>query len=226
MVELMGDSLLSVLLYVLYKALASEEVVNFFQGEKLDSKQLGGLKLMLVSANVLLNRAKTQLEQPHVKTWIERLRQVLHEVERVMKENNTEAMPLKQGKGESRSKAWKCLNFSPTLFSPLNDTVKSEMEDILCTLQLLLDQREFFYLAEVEPKLPSGSFWYTTEGVSGMVCKFDEQIYRDLLTLLPANIDYVALRNDDDDSATTWNDVNGLSFSSGQISFFSDDVED
>ncbi|PON86697.1 hypothetical protein TorRG33x02_175290 [Trema orientale] len=211
----MDDSLLTLLLNVLYKRLASQEVVSFFRGEKFNPKRLNELKLMLVSANALLKYAKYQFTEPNVKTWLERLEQVLNEVERMIDENNTEALPLNLEKGESRSKASMCLNSSPALFSPCNSGVKSEIEEILGTLQDLLDQRVYLYLKDVEPKLQHGYFWYAIEGRYGMVYKLREEMFLDHLKVFASRMYDVAHGDDDDDSGPTWNDVHELSFASG-----------
>ena len=155
MAELVGGALLSGFLSVLFDRLASKEVLNFFRGKKLIPKLLKDLETTLLSADVLLNDAEEkQLRQANVKKWLEELKEVLYEADRVTDKINTEVLRLKMEKGESRSKACKCLNFMPKMFSPFDHAVKSEIEDILSILKVLLDQTEFLDLKKVDPKTP------------------------------------------------------------------------
>ncbi|PON33385.1 NB-ARC domain, LRR domain containing protein, partial [Parasponia andersonii] len=155
--ELVGGALLSGFMNILFERLASQEVLDFFQEKQLFAKLLNELKITLLSADVLLNDAEQkQLREPNVKKWLEELKEVLYEADHVMDKINTEALRLKLENGESGSKlACKCFNFFPTLFSPFDNAVKSEIEDILGRLNLLLGQTEFLGLKKIDQKAPS-----------------------------------------------------------------------
>ena len=158
MVDL-GGALLSSFINVLLDRLASKEVLNFFGGKKLIPKLLKDLEAMLLSVNGLLNDAEEkQLRDPNVKKWLDELKEVLYEAERVMEKINNEALRLKLEEGESVSEASKFLNFIPTLFSPFDNAVNSEIEDILSTLKHLLDQTDVLGLQRVNQKTPSYSY--------------------------------------------------------------------
>ncbi|PON43430.1 hypothetical protein PanWU01x14_273690 [Parasponia andersonii] len=107
MADLMvGGALLSGLLNVLFDRMASQEVLDFFRGKKLVPKLLEELKITLLSAGVLLNDAEEkQLREPNVKKWLDELKEVLYEADRVVDKINTEALRLKQEKGDSGSEA-------------------------------------------------------------------------------------------------------------------------
>ncbi|PON86696.1 hypothetical protein TorRG33x02_175280 [Trema orientale] len=212
----MSGSLLSVLLEVLSDMLAFQYgVLGSLKFNHMPAKY--ELKLMLVSANKLLNYAKNQLKEPNGKAWLERLEQVLQEVDCLMNENNTQALSRKAPKHNYK--------FSRTQFTPINNTLEFKIKEMGGRLELLLRQREFLSLKLVDPKLPSGCHWYTIEGRFGLVYKLGEHML-DYLEGLASNIDDVAHSGDDDDSAPTWNNINRSNFSSDRISFFSDDIED
>ena len=156
MAQMVGGALLSGFLNVLFDRLTSKEVLNFFHGKKLIPKLLKDLETTLLSADVLLNDAEEkQLRQPSVKKWLDELKEVLYEADRVIDKIDTEALCLKLEKCESGSKACKSLNFFPTMFSPFDHAIKSEIEEILSRLKVLLDQTEFLGLKKVDQKAPA-----------------------------------------------------------------------
>ena len=151
-----GGALLSGFLNVLFDRLASKEVLDFFQGKKLISKLLNELEIKLLSANVLLNDAEEkQLRDPNVKKWLDELKEVVYKADHLMDKINTEALRVKLEDGESRSKASKLFNFVPKLFSPFDNAIKSEIEEILGTLEHLLRQTDLLGLNRVDKKTPS-----------------------------------------------------------------------
>ncbi|PON33383.1 NB-ARC domain, LRR domain containing protein [Parasponia andersonii] len=152
----LGGALLSSFLNVLFDRMASQEVLNFFQRKKLIRKLLKELETTLLSADVLLNDAEEkQLREPNVKKWLDELKQVLYEADHVTDKINTEALRLKLERGESGSKSSKFLNFVPAMFSPFDNAVKSEIEEILVRLRYLLAQTEFLGLKKVDRRRPS-----------------------------------------------------------------------
>ncbi|PON86707.1 NB-ARC domain, LRR domain containing protein [Trema orientale] len=83
--------------------------------------------------------------------------------------------------------------------------------------------------------LPSVLFWYKVDGRRYILFKLGEPELLDHLQGLDSNINVVAQHDvrlsfyysdDEEDSASIWNDVNRFSFSSDRVSFFSDDIED
>ncbi|GMN47290.1 hypothetical protein TIFTF001_016452 [Ficus carica] len=149
MAELVGGALLSGFLNTLFDRLASVDVINFFQRKKLISKLFSELKITLLSANVLLNDAEEkQLNDRNMKKWLDELKEVIYEADRVMDYVDYEALRGRFEGGESRSKASKFLNFVPTMFGAFDNRVKFDIEDILSRLKLLLDQKDVLGLRE------------------------------------------------------------------------------
>ncbi|GMN37867.1 hypothetical protein TIFTF001_042707 [Ficus carica] len=154
MAELVGGALLSGFLNVLFDRMATQEVLSFLQAKKVLSKLLDELKIRLLSANKLLNHAEVkQLTDENVKKWLDELKEVLYEADYVIDKINTEALRRRvENDGQSGSKASKFLSSISSFFSAFENTVKSEIEEILGRLKLLLAQNEVLGLKESDQK--------------------------------------------------------------------------
>ncbi|XP_024021208.1 putative disease resistance RPP13-like protein 1 [Morus notabilis] len=154
MAELVGSALLSGFFNVLLDRMATQEVLNFFRGKKVLAKLLDELKIRLLSANKLMNDAEVkQLTDENVKKWLDDLKQVLYEADHAMDEINTEALRRKVEAGDqSGSRASKFINSISTFFGAFENTVRSEIEDILSRLKSLSDQALFLGLKEGDQK--------------------------------------------------------------------------
>ncbi|XP_030510881.2 putative disease resistance RPP13-like protein 1 [Cannabis sativa] len=152
-----GGALLSSFLDVLFNRMASKEVVNFFRGKKLVSKLIKKLKTSLLSAAVLLNDAEEkQLTDSNVKKWLDELKQLLYDADHVMDKIKSEALRVQLEKGETgSSKASKLLSIFPNVFRQFENNVRFELEEILGSLNNLIQQTEFLGLKEVDQKRPS-----------------------------------------------------------------------
>ncbi|XP_024021207.1 putative disease resistance RPP13-like protein 1 [Morus notabilis] len=154
MAQFVGSALLSGFFNVLFDRMATQEVLNFFRGKKVLAKLLDELKIRLLSANKLMNDAEVkQLTDENVKKWLDDLKQVLYEADHAMDEINTEALRRKVEAGDqSGSRASKFINSISTFFGAFENTVRSEIEDILSRLKSLSDQALFLGLKEGDQK--------------------------------------------------------------------------
>ncbi|PON86698.1 hypothetical protein TorRG33x02_175300 [Trema orientale] len=227
--EKLAGALLSAFLKVMDNKLDTLDTLNLLQGEILNPRLVNELKIKLLSVIELLNDSKIQLEGPNPKRWLERLKQVVYESDRVMHRISAEALRLMLEKGKSDRNA--CQNFSPQS-SPVNNDVTSEIHNIFSSLKLLFYQTKLLGGIGV---LSDERFWYSVEGRYNMVYNlYEPEIFDHWLRLVSKTKDVrhrgvqsrFYLSDDDEESTPTCNDINGLSFSSGQISFFSDDIED
>ncbi|XP_062078840.1 putative disease resistance RPP13-like protein 1 isoform X2 [Humulus lupulus] len=150
---LVGGALLSGFINVLFDRLASKEVLNFIRGKKVIPKLLKEMEITLMSANVLLNDAEDkQLGDNNVKKWLEDLKEVLYKADHMVDKINTKALQLRMEKDERKRAKSKFTNLIPNMFSSFDNAVKSELADILGSLNHLLAQTKFLGLKKVDQR--------------------------------------------------------------------------
>ncbi|KAL5549134.1 hypothetical protein UlMin_004365 [Ulmus minor] len=148
--ELVGGTLLSGFINVLFERMAPQDVILKFYGGKNIFNLLGELKINLMSADVVLNDAKVkQLTNPNVKKWVDDLTDVIYKADFLLNKIDTEASRRKREDGSAASKL---LNFVSTSFSSFEKTLIVEVEEILEKLNLLLGQIDRLGLKEVQTR--------------------------------------------------------------------------
>ncbi|PON49729.1 NB-ARC domain containing protein, partial [Trema orientale] len=146
--KVFGEALLSAFLQVLVDRVASKEILDLFPGDKAVVKLLRDLRTVLSSANSLLNDAEEkQITDENVQKWLDELKEVIYDADDLVDKMDGEVLRSKQ-EGKHRTKF---KNF----FKFFNKKVKLEAEEILCTLTLLVDQKDSLRLREVENKSSS-----------------------------------------------------------------------
>ncbi|KAM6552538.1 hypothetical protein CsatB_013300 [Cannabis sativa] len=137
---LVGGAVLSGFLNVVFERLVPEDVLQLLKGDKLIEQLLRKLNTMLLSATALLNDAEEkQLGDTSVRNWLDQLKQVVYEADRVTDKINTQA----QRRTRKRSRCNNVIN---------NPFWKSEIEEILDTLKDLLEQSHHLGLKIVDQK--------------------------------------------------------------------------
>ena len=87
---------LSPFLQVFFEKMASPEFVDFFRGRKVNDGLLMKLKIKLLSVNAVAEDAEDkQFTKPHVKVWLDTLKDVIYDAEDVLDEIATKAMQRK-----------------------------------------------------------------------------------------------------------------------------------
>ncbi|GMN62302.1 hypothetical protein TIFTF001_031373 [Ficus carica] len=143
-------ALLSGFVDALFERLASEVVNSLFQGKTGIPELLNRLEIQLRSANKLLNHAdEKQLTDEDVRKWLDDVREVHYEADHVIDKINYEALRRNAEEGEqSGSKKRKFINFMPKFYSAFDNTIKSEIKEILAKLDPLLKRKDELGLTE------------------------------------------------------------------------------
>ncbi|XP_022748034.1 putative disease resistance RPP13-like protein 1 [Durio zibethinus] len=85
--ELVGGAFLSATLQVVFDRMASQEVVDFIRGKKLEKELLKKLKPALMSVKAVLDDAEVkQIVNPHVKGWVAELKDAVYDAEDLLDE--------------------------------------------------------------------------------------------------------------------------------------------
>ncbi|KAJ9153501.1 hypothetical protein P3X46_026930 [Hevea brasiliensis] len=165
---LVGGAFLSAFLQVLFDRLASQEIVDYFRGRKVNDIQLQKLKITLLSVDAVLNDAEAkQITYPAVKQWLDELKDAAYDAEDLLDEIATEAL---QQKLEAESRSGTRQVRRSTFLSPFEKGLSSNIEQILARLEFIAKQKDVLSLKEVQGKplqtLPTSSLVEET-GVYG-----------------------------------------------------------
>ncbi|PON74207.1 NB-ARC domain, LRR domain containing protein [Parasponia andersonii] len=152
--ELIGGAYLCAVLQVLFDRLASREVLDLFRGKEPIVKLLDELNITLNSAGLLLNDAEQKLiKDRRVNKWHDELKETVYEADDLVYKIDTEKL-RKEQEGESQSSfASKVLmKINPNSFTAFDKKIKSEIEEILGKLKLLLEPNNKPDLKIIESK--------------------------------------------------------------------------
>ncbi|XVF83174.1 hypothetical protein PTKIN_Ptkin16aG0112600 [Pterospermum kingtungense] len=90
---LVGGAFLSAALQVLFDRLASQEVMDFIRGKKLEKLLVNKLKPMLMSVKAVVDDAEErQITNPNVKDWVAELKDAVYNAEDLLDEIAFEAL--------------------------------------------------------------------------------------------------------------------------------------
>ncbi|XP_060671088.1 putative disease resistance RPP13-like protein 1 [Ziziphus jujuba] len=131
--------------------MASLDIVNSIWGKKLNQGLFRELKIMLLSANVVINDAEEkQIWNTNVRAWLHELQAAVYDAEDFVQVINTEALRCKieaQYGSSSSSSHHQVLKLF-TMNTTFNEQVESKMREIIDTLKLILDQKVHLGLKE------------------------------------------------------------------------------
>ncbi|GMN66639.1 hypothetical protein TIFTF001_035699 [Ficus carica] len=141
--ELVGGAFLSSLFQTLFDNLASSEVLDFFRKKNLNPGLLKKLKILLNSAEAVLDDAEgKQLGNPHVREWLLQLKEEIYAAEDLMIEICDECLP-NDVECESSSRPRKVMRLALPAFSKTacEKEMVTKIQEIIDTLKLLLEQK-------------------------------------------------------------------------------------
>nr|XP_048330563.1 putative disease resistance RPP13-like protein 1 [Ziziphus jujuba var. spinosa] len=145
--ELVGEALLSASLELLLDRMASQDVMDFIRGKKLDQGLFNKLKIMLLSANRVLNDAEMkQLTDRDVRKWLNELKDAIYNAEDLVYEINTEALRYEIQSQSGSHTLFQVRNFFSSRITVKN--VEARIVEILNTLEFLMEQKKHLGLVE------------------------------------------------------------------------------
>ncbi|XP_060670523.1 putative disease resistance RPP13-like protein 1 isoform X2 [Ziziphus jujuba] len=145
--ELVGEALLSASLELLLDRMASQDVMDFIRGKKLDQGLFNKLKIMLLSANRVLNDAEMkQLTDRDVRKRLNELKDAIYNAEDLVYEINTEALRYEIQSQSGSHTLFQVRNFFSSRITVKN--VEARIVEILNTLEFLMEQKKHLGLVE------------------------------------------------------------------------------
>ncbi|KAJ8760172.1 hypothetical protein K2173_011028 [Erythroxylum novogranatense] len=151
---LIGGAFLSASLQVLFDRLASQKVIDFFKGSKLNSKLLEKLKIMMISVEGVLDDAEEkQITRRAVRKWLDELKDASYEADDLLDEiayaalrSEIEARPQ-----TSIDRVWRFFSSQ----GPLVKEIESKLVKILEKLEYVVNQKTALGLKEGIGENPS-----------------------------------------------------------------------
>ncbi|XVF83320.1 hypothetical protein PTKIN_Ptkin16aG0477500 [Pterospermum kingtungense] len=144
---LVGEAFLSAMLQVLFDRMASQEVVDFIRGKKLEKCLLKKLKPALISVKAVLDDAEEkQITDQYVKDWVAELKDAMYDAEDLLDEIAFEALRsrLEAEDQTPLNKASRLVSF----LNPFNTDMDSKLQDVLERLEYPVSQKDILGLKE------------------------------------------------------------------------------
>ncbi|XP_027113945.1 putative disease resistance RPP13-like protein 1 [Coffea arabica] len=159
---LVGGSLLSAFLQVLFDRMARPEFLNLFRNRKADDDLLQKLKSEFLTIEAVLDDAENkEIRNPSVKKWLEELHDTFYQAEDLLDKINTEALRIKVESEYQRSTSnWRsalrrlCLERILPCRSSGNKFLKRimpEIETIVASLERRRQQSTDLHLQQIIP---------------------------------------------------------------------------
>ncbi|WRX11960.1 NB-ARC - like 10 [Theobroma cacao] len=145
---LVGEAFLTASIELLVERIASPDVLNLFKGKKLEDGLLKKLKPALMSVKAVLDDAENkQITNPNVRSWIDELKDAVYDAEDLLDEIATEALRSRLESEDQTSIAKQVRSLFSSL-NPFNSGMGSKLEEILDTLERLVNQKDILGLKE------------------------------------------------------------------------------
>lgn len=138
-----GCSAIGAFLQVLFDRMATRDFLNLFRGRKRDTKILKKLQTTLKTLSIMLDDAETrEMNDEHVKGWLDDLKDVVCCADDLLDEVNTEALRIKvegeteveQG-GHTSQKGHQVSDHISSLSAKFLDEIMPEIKDTVEELE-------------------------------------------------------------------------------------------
>ncbi|TQE00998.1 hypothetical protein C1H46_013538 [Malus baccata] len=137
-----GGAALSGFFQQVFVKLDSQEVRNFIRGKKLTDGLLKKLRIKLISVGAVYDDAEQkQLRNPHVRLWLQELKEAVLDAEDLLDEIKTEASRRKI-EAEFASSTSKVQDLISASFHAFDESVDSKIEEILERLSFIVEQKD------------------------------------------------------------------------------------
>ncbi|XP_022746275.1 putative disease resistance RPP13-like protein 1 isoform X4 [Durio zibethinus] len=144
---LVAGAFLSATLQVLFDRMASQEVLDFIRGKKLEKRLVKKLKPALMSVKAVLDDAEDkQITNPSVKDWVAELKDAVYDTDDLLDEIATEALRSRL-EAEDETTSTKVSRFISSL-NPFNSDMDSKLEEIVERIEYLVNQKDILGLKE------------------------------------------------------------------------------
>lgn len=158
---LVGGSILSAFLQVLFDKIASPQVVDFFKCRRLDDGLLHKLNSTMISVGGVLDDAEEQqITKPAVKNWLDELRDAVYQADDLLDEIAYEALRLELEAG-SQTTIDQVKNFFSSV-NPFKKGMEKKLGEMLDRLEYLVRQKDVLGLRESIGENPSSRRMPTT----------------------------------------------------------------
>ena len=145
---LVGGAFLSASLQVLFDRMASRQVLDFIRGQKLIGTLLKKLKINLLAVQAVLNDAEVkQITDPHVKEWVDELKDAVYDAEDLLDEIANQDLQRKM-ETDPQTSAHQVWNIISNSLNPFTDGVESRVEEIIDRLEFLAQQKDVLGLKQ------------------------------------------------------------------------------
>ncbi|XP_060669566.1 putative disease resistance RPP13-like protein 1 isoform X1 [Ziziphus jujuba] len=137
--SLVGGAFLSATLQVVFDRLASQDVVDYLRGKKLNDELINNLKTVLSAVNAVLDDAEDkQITNPNVKQWLDELEDASYDADDLLDEITTDVLQSKLEAGSGTSNSSKSIiNFFSSSLNIYDRKTKNKLEKILKRLKFL-----------------------------------------------------------------------------------------
>ncbi|KAM2065390.1 hypothetical protein ACFX16_028664 [Malus domestica] len=160
---LIGEAFLSASIQTLCDKIGSGELMDFFQGKKLDHSLLEKLKLTFLALDAVLDDAEEkQMEKTRVGKWLDELKHAVFDAEDLLDEIDTEVLRSKV-EAEFSTKKTQVWNFLSTSLNPFYQGMNGRIQTLFQRLEHLAQQTDVLGLrggvgVKVSQRTPTTSF--------------------------------------------------------------------